>query len=49
MKQTTFERATSGYDDAHERALTDAIIKVIAETSMLAEPPVMDRKRGGRA
>jgi hypothetical protein len=36
-----FERATSGYDDKHERALADAIVTAIAKTSLMGDPAVL--------
>lgn len=41
-----FERATSGYDPAHERALTDAIIKTVIEASLIGEPSVLALRLG---
>jgi hypothetical protein len=41
-----FERAQMGYDEAHEQALLDAIIEVIADTSFIGEPPVLCLRTG---
>jgi hypothetical protein len=41
------ERAQLGYDDAHERALIDAIIEAITRTSLISgEPPVLCLRTG---
>jgi hypothetical protein len=43
---TTYQRAESGYDEAHERALVDAITAAIADASMVSDPPVMVIRTG---
>jgi hypothetical protein len=42
----SFERATAGFDDAHERALLDAIITAIGKASMVSDPPCMVLRTG---
>jgi hypothetical protein len=41
-----YERATAGYDEAHEQALVDAIIETIAKASLISEPPVLCLRTG---
>jgi hypothetical protein len=38
--RSTLEEALAGYDPAHERALTDAIMAAIATASLCADQPV---------
>jgi hypothetical protein len=47
MNKTIFEKAMSGYDDAHERAQIDANIEAITRTSLIGgEPPVLCLRTG---
>jgi hypothetical protein len=44
--RTTYARATAGYDDAHERALVEAISTAIAEASMITDASAMVVRTG---
>jgi hypothetical protein len=43
------ERAQVGYDPEHEEALVDAIIEAIADSLLIAEPPVLCLRTGENA
>jgi hypothetical protein len=42
----SYERAQAGYDPEHERALGDAIIAAIVQSSYISEPPVLCLRTG---
>jgi hypothetical protein len=44
--RTTFERATAGYDDEFRKRLVDAIIRAVAEASILSDANVMCLRTG---
>jgi hypothetical protein len=41
-----FERAQAGFDEAHKRALVDAITEAIAKASLIRDPPVLCIRTG---
>jgi hypothetical protein len=41
-----FARAQAGYDDKHEKAPVEAVIRAVVEVSLISEPPVLVLRTG---
>jgi hypothetical protein len=44
--RTSYERATAGWDDAHERALCNAIMEAVARASMVTDANIAVLRTG---